>query len=227
MGPEDGKAVQLANGDILAPAADRNGFFDGGNLYVEISTDKGETWTPSETNEDDNGFTTIQPNILIHADGRLQMMARGRGGKIPVTWSNDNGRTWSGLEASTLPANWSGLDVISTRDGRHFIAYNHDPTPEGEKGERCFLTLAVSPDGVNWSAAQVLGICDGGQLSYPAIIQGRDGLLHVVHTYHRDTIAHIVINPYLITDATIEPMPTGEWPTSGPLSAGENQDKEG
>ena len=227
MGPEDGKAVQLPNGDILAPAADRNGFFDGGSLYVEISTDKGETWTPSATNADDSGFKAIQPNILIHADGRLQMMARGRGGKIPVTWSSDNGRTWSALEASTLPANWAGIDVISTRAGRHFIAYNHNPTSPGSKGERRFLTLAVSKDGVAWNAAHVLGIATGGQLSYPAIIQSRDGLLHVVHTWHRDTIAHIVINPYKITDETIVPMPNGEWPTSGPLSKGENTDKEG
>jgi hypothetical protein len=33
--------------------------------------------------------------------------------------------------------------------------------------------------------------------------------------------------PNQITDDTIEPMPDGEWPTSGPLSKEENQDKEG
>jgi alpha-L-rhamnosidase len=163
---------------------------------------------------------------MFHADGRLQMMSRGSG-KIPMTWSSDNGETWSTLEKSVLPGNWAGIDAVTLRDGRQFLVYNHVPTSEGGKGGRCFLNAAVSDDGVAWSAAQVLGICDGGQLSYPSVIQSRDGLVHVVHTWHRKSIAHIVINPYLITDETIEPMPDGEWPTSGPLSKEENQDKEG
>jgi alpha-L-rhamnosidase len=227
MGSEKNKAVQLEDGTILSPTADRNGFFDRGEILVEISTDQGETWTPSALADAGEVDRAIQPAILIHPDGRLQMVARGRGGKIPTTWSEDNGRTWSPLERTTLPANWAGLDAVTLRDGRHFIAYNHVPTEEGSKGGRCFLNLSSSPDGINWSAALVLGICDGGQLSYPSIIQGRDGLVHVVHTWHRDTIAHIVVNPYLITDETMVPMPDGEWPTDGPLSPGENQDKEG
>jgi alpha-L-rhamnosidase len=226
MGSEKNKAVQLEDGTILSPTADRNGFFDGGSLLVERSTDGGETWEPLTPVDDGDVDRAIQPTIMFHADGRLQMMSRGSG-KIPMTWSSDNGETWSTLEKSVLPGNWAGIDAVTLRDGRQFLVYNHVPTSEGGKGGRCFLNAAVSDDGVAWSAAQVLGICDGGQLSYPSVIQSRDGLVHVVHTWHRKSIAHIVINPYLITDDTIEPMPDGEWPTSGPLSKGENQDKEG
>jgi hypothetical protein len=84
----------------------------------------------------------------------------------------------------------------------------------------------VSKDGEAWSAALVISICSGGQFSYPAVIQSRDGLVHITHTWHRKTIAHIVVNPYKITDDTVVPMPDGKWPTSGPLSKGENKDKE-
>jgi predicted neuraminidase len=164
---------------------------------------------------------------MFHADGRLQMMARSKGGLIPMTWSSDNGDTWSPMEKSVLPANNAGVDATTLRDGRQFFTYNHVPTKEGSKGGRCFLNAAVSNDGVAWSAALVLGICSGGQFSYPAVIQGRDGLVHIVHTWHRKTIAHIVVNPYKITDATVVPMPDGEWPASGPLSKEENKDKEG
>jgi alpha-L-rhamnosidase len=152
------------------------------------------------------------------------MMARSTG-KIPMTFSDDNGETWSPLEHSILPANGSGIDGVTLRDGRLFLTYNH--VPSKGKGPRNFLNAAVSKDGKAWSAALVLGICGGGQFSYPAVIQGRDGLVHVVHTWHRATIAHIVVNPYKITDATTVPMPNGEWPASGPLSKGENKDKEG
>ena len=225
--PEKNKAVQLEDGTILCPTSDRNGFFNDGYLYVEKSTDGGETWTPMARAPDGGLPQAKQPAIMFHADGRLQMMARSKGGKIPMVWSTDNGDTWSTMERSVLPANNGGIDATTLRDGRQFITYNHVPTPEGSKGSRCFLNAAISNDGVAWSAALVLAICSGGQFSYPAVIQSRDGLVHVVHTYHRKTIGHIVINPYLITDATTVPMPDGEWPTSGPLSKGENTDKEG
>jgi alpha-L-rhamnosidase len=153
------------------------------------------------------------------------MVARGRGGNIPTTWSNDKGRTWSPLSTINLPANWAGLDAVTLRDGRHFIVYNHVPTEPGRKGGRRFLNLSSSKDGKVWDAALVLGMCDGGQFSYPSIIQGRDGLVHIVHTWHRKTIAHIVVNPYKITDENVVPMPDGKWPTSGPLSKEKNKDK--
>jgi predicted neuraminidase len=227
-GPEKNKAVQLEDGTILCPTSDRNGFFNGGYLFVERSTDGGETWEPVVPPADDGGLPQAkQPTIMFHADGRLQMMSRSKGGKIPMVWSSDNGNTWSPMERSVLPANNSGVDAVTLRDGRQFLTYNHVPTKEGSKGGRCFLNAAVSNDGVAWNAALVLGICDGGQFSYPAVIQSRDGLVHIVHTWHRKTIAHIVVNPYKITDDNTVPMPDGEWPTSGPLSKEENQDKEG
>jgi predicted neuraminidase len=224
IGPEKNKCVQLEDGTILCPTADRNGQFPGGNLLVVRSFDGGETWEGQEGADDGDVDKAIQPTILFHSDGRIQMMARGSG-KIPTTWSSDNGETWSALEKSILPGNWSGVDGVTLRDGRQFLVYNHVPTEEGSKGGRDFLNLAVSDDGVNWSAGLVVGIGNDGQFSYPAIIQSRDGLVHITHTWHRETIAHVVINPYKITDDNIEAMPDGEWPTSGALSRDENEDK--
>jgi predicted neuraminidase len=212
MGPEKNKPVQLDDGTILTPNADRNGWVDGGNLFVERSTDGGETW--ENTRGADNGGISraIQPTMFVHTDGRLQIMARGMG-KIPMTFSDDNGKTWSPLENSVLPGNWSGIDGVTLRDGRHFLVYNHVPT-KGRKGHRRVLNAAVSKDGKVWQAAVVLGVCRGGQFSYPAVIQSRDGLIHIVHTWHRETINHIVVNPTLLETV---PMPDGKWPTEGPL----------
>jgi predicted neuraminidase len=222
MGPEKNKAVQLEDGTILLPTADRNGLFSGGELMLNRSTDGGETWEGVSNIDDGDVDRAIQPAIMVHTDGTLQMLARGYG-KLPTTWSYDNGNTWTPLVQSILPANWAGIDAHTLRDGRHFVVYNHCPS-EG-KGPRDFLNLSVSYDGVQWSAGLVLGIGNDGQLSYPSITQGRDGLVHVVHTWHRDSIAHIVVNPYKITDATTVPMPNGEWPTSGPLARSNNEDK--
>jgi alpha-L-rhamnosidase len=222
MGPEKNKAVQLEDGTILLPTADRNGLFPGGDLMLNRSTDGGETWEGLPGIDDGNVDRAIQPAIMVHTDGTLQMLARGYG-KLPTTWSYDNGNTWTPLEDSILPANWAGIDAHTLRDGRHFVVYNHCPS-EG-KGPRDFLNLSVSYDGVHWSAGLVLGIGNDGQLSYPSLTQSRDGLVHVVHTWHRDSIAHLVVNPYKITDATTVPMPNGDWPTSGPLARSNNEDK--
>jgi alpha-L-rhamnosidase len=212
MGPEKNKPVQMDDGTILTPNADRNGWVDGGSLFVERSTDGGETWENIRGADNGRISRAIQPTMFVHTDGRLQMMARGMG-RIPMTFSDDNGETWSPLENSVLPANWSGIDGVTLRDGRHFLVYNHVPSG-GRKGHRRFLNAAVSKDGKAWEAALVLGICGAGQFSYPAVIQSRDGLVHIVHTWHRETINHIVVNPTLLETV---PMPDGKWPTEGPL----------
>jgi len=55
--------------------------------------------------------------------------------------------------------------------------------------------VAVSKDGIDWKDVLTFDNDLAGQYSYPAIIQTRDGLIHVVYTYHRKTIKHVVVDP--------------------------------
>jgi hypothetical protein len=48
-----------------------------------------------------------------------------------------------------------------------------------------------------------------------AVIQTRDGLVHLTCTWHRERIKHVVLDPALLVTT---PMPTGDWPTDGPRS---------
>jgi len=59
------------------------------------------------------------------------------------------------------------------------------------------LNVALSDDGQNWQSVLVLE--DDPQapsgFAYPAVIQTRDGLIHITYTWERKRIKHVVINP--------------------------------
>ena len=135
----------------------------------------------------------IQPSILIHPDGKIQILCRSRQSKILTSWSEDNGKTWSDLIPSNLPNPNSGTDAVTLKDGRHLLVYNH------LNAGRNMLNVSVSDDGVNWKAAALLENEEKGtEFSYPAVIQSDDNLIHITYTWNRKLIKHVVLNPDLI-----------------------------
>ena len=89
------------------------------------------------------------------------------------------------------------------KDGRHLFIYN--PVAKG----RSLLALAASPDGKTWSAALVFENDPGKEFGYPAIIQMRDGLVHVTYTWKRERIKHAVIDPAKLE---LQPLKDGNGP---------------
>ena len=81
-----------------------------------------------------------------------------------------------------------GVDAVTLMDGRHLLVYNHTPIA------RSPLNVAVSKDGKAWTPALVLED-QRGEYSYPAVVQSRDGLVHVTYTWKRQKIKHVVIDP--------------------------------
>ena len=74
-------------------------------------------------------------------------------------------------------------------DGTVALVYNH--THSG----RAPLNIAFSrDDGRTWSRPYVLED-QPGEYSYPAIIQARDGMLHITYTWQRQRIKHVAIDP--------------------------------
>ena len=70
---------------------------------------------------------------------------------------------------------------------------------------------AVSHDGKAWAAALVLDYLDqpGKQFSYPSVIQAADGRVHIVCTWYRERIKHVVLDPAALETV---PMKDGVWP---------------
>ena len=185
LGPIKDKPVQLADGTILSPSSTENA---GWRIHIERSTDGGKTWTKSEPLNDPQKAKLIQPTILDHGNGSLQILCRSQQQKIYESWSRDSGATWSEPTPTELPNPNSGIDAVELKDGRSLLVYNHSPTA------RTPIHIAISKDGKSWSAP--LMIEEGeGQYSYPAVIQTSDGLVHITYTWKRLKIRHVVIDP--------------------------------
>ncbi|MFA5045306.1 MAG: exo-alpha-sialidase, partial [Paludibacter sp.] len=74
------------------------------------------------------------------------------------------------------------------------LVYNAVATPPGaKKGVRTPLNVAVSEDGVNWKMVMTLEDSPVSQYSYPSIIQGKDGRIHIVYTWRRQRIKYMEI----------------------------------
>ena len=138
----------------------------------------------------------IQPSILRHADGRLQILGRTRNGYLATSWSSDNGDTWSKVTLTHVPNNNSGTDAVTLQDGRHLLVYNNFRTlPGTPKGPRTPLNIALSDDGVNWKEVLILEDSPISQYSYPSVIQGKDGTIHAIYTWRRQRIKYAKISP--------------------------------
>ena len=191
LGPIKNKPVRLNTGKILCPSSTEN---DGWKVHIESTTDLGKTWTRTEINNNPNNYSVIQPTILMH-ENSLQILCRSKEGKIIQSWSYDNGKTWSELAETNLLNPNSGIDAVTLKDGRQLLVYNNSTILPGKwGGPRTPLNVAMSKDGINWITVLTLEN-EPGEYSYPAVIQTKDGLVHITYTYKRESIKHVVINP--------------------------------
>lgn len=183
--------------------------------YVEISEDEGKTWTLGPVVPAAKELKTIQPTLLIHSDGRLQMLCRTAQppkdrkdlAHIATSFSDDGGLTWSEMTLiESLLNNNSGIDAVNLnsdpshapKENQFAVVYNpfgcvdwkdkSDPTRN--KPLRTPLQIATSQNGLEWTPLMTLESSPIGQYSYPSMIVGSDGTLHIVYTWRRQRIKY-------------------------------------
>jgi len=207
IGPVKDKPVLVGKTRLISPSSTEG---EGGKMHFEISEDFGKTWRMVGPINDGKTFNTIQPTILKYHDGKLQILARSKSRAMIESWSSDNGETWSPLKKSSLPNNSSGFDGVTLEDGRQLLVYNHVLPPGNEsKGPRTPLNVAVSRDGKTWYASLIIEDSPISQYSYPSVIQGKDGMVHIVYTWRRQKIKYVKVDPSKLEMVKIEGV---AWP---------------
>ncbi|GIW78391.1 MAG: hypothetical protein KatS3mg105_0198 [Gemmatales bacterium] len=198
-GPIKNKPIQLKDGTILCGTSDEVKVW---RVFMQTTPDLGKTWKTIGPLNSGRKFGAIQPTLLRHSENRFQALCRSRQGVITEVWSEDGGKSWSAMKATSLPNPNSGIDAVTLTDGRHLLVYNHL-----QRG-RHQLHVAVSKDGIRWHAALKLED-QPGEFSYPAVIQTPDNLVHITYTWKRRKIKHVVIDPAKLK---LRDFDDGRWP---------------
>ena len=90
-----------------------------------------------------------------------------------------------------MPNPNSGTDALTLKDGRQLIVYNHVTKRSRQwGGDRSPLNIALSKDGKNWKQLLALEDEPKQEFSYPAVIQGSDGRIHITYTWKRQRIKY-------------------------------------
>jgi len=194
LGPIKNKPIQLSDGAILAPTSVES--HRAWACWMERSTDGGKSWRKfGPITVPGHPYGIIQPTLFERKDGSILALCRSRGlGAIVQTESQDGGETWTPGQKTDLPNPGSGIDGVRTSNGDFYLVYNHT------KQHRTPLNLARSTDeGRTWKMAATLEE-QPGEYSYPAIIDGQDGKLHVTYTYKRTHIKYLAIDPKMFKE---------------------------
>ncbi|MBM3879231.1 MAG: hypothetical protein FJ387_05860 [Verrucomicrobia bacterium] len=176
----------LPSGRILLPL-----YSDGFNLsLVALSDDRGETWRPSAPMA---GVGPIQPSIVRRQDGSLVAYLRDGGGpphRVQVSTSTDQGETWTPAVDTELPNPSASLEVCRLASGRWLMVHN-----DTERGRHRLAVSLSADEGRSWAHTRALEQQPGGSFSYPSMIQGADGRIHLTYSHRAPgggaTINHV------------------------------------
>jgi predicted neuraminidase len=174
-----------------------------------LSADRGATWSEHPV-PDSRG--RVQASVVETAPGELVAFFRSRAAdRIYLSRSEDHGRTWTPPAPTELPNNNSSIQALRLHNGHLALAFNRfsandDPTVALWPRRRYPVTLALSEDdGRTWPYMRHVDTSDdyagpanahlNRRCSYPSIVEGPSGTLHVVYSYRgRQCIKYVHVS---------------------------------
>lgn len=190
------KPLVFPDGRIILPL-----YSDGFNFsLMAISDDFGQTWAPGLPLV---GRGPIQPALIQKKNGTIVAYMRDSGdapAMVQISESSDLGKSWTPSAKTDIP-NTASVEVLKLQDGKW--AFLGNDIQDG----RYKLSLYLSDDeGATWKWKVRLEDRqkDEGGYSYPSMISGNDGFIHISYSFHRQkdqkSIRYVVVDPAKITN---------------------------
>ncbi|MCU7938770.1 MAG: exo-alpha-sialidase [gamma proteobacterium symbiont of Bathyaustriella thionipta] len=161
------------------------------------------------------GKTSLQPILFpLSSDNAIAMMRyQGKAPMRILTQTSSNaGINWTTAEKSTLPNPGAGIIGLFLYDTDNLLANKGSNTPlllafNNDEEERDDMTLATSIDnGLSWQVAHAVEENKlappnkNQQFSYPWLLQTKNGNIHLLYTWHKSHIKHVIFNTTWLTN---------------------------
>ncbi len=176
------RVVQLRSGRLVVPVALHNlpeykKPDWRGQVMCYLSDDGGRSWRRSRTvlkGYDAQGrrLTTQEPGVVELKDGTLMLYCRTNGGSQFVSYSRDQGETWSKLQPSQLisPVSPATIKRIPGTGDLLAVWNDHSQATPQIRGKRTPLVVAISRDeGRTWTHRRVIEDDPTGCYCYIAV----------------------------------------------------------
>jgi len=138
------------------------------------------------------GKSFIQPSMVVRDPRNAAAFFRSCSDEraVGMATTTDAGTTWSEPQHLELPNPDAAINALPlSGGGRVLLAFND--SPRGREN----LQLALSSDGgVTWQRVARIEEGKGAEFSYPYMIRGSDRRIHLVYTWRRKRIKHVVFN---------------------------------
>ncbi len=143
------------------------------------------------------GRDWLQPSVVPTGDQTaicyLRCLNESR--RVGFATTNDAGLTWSTPATLELPNPNSAVCAVRLQDSGVLMALNYSTD------SRDSLSLVYSANGVSqWKQVATLDQQPGEKFSYPSMIRGQDGLIHLVYSWQMKKIRHISLNDTWVTE---------------------------
>jgi len=169
------RVIQLDNGRIIYPAAlhrtPGSKWHAAGRITCYYSDDKGRTWTNSQEVANPGNIVLQEPGIITLKNGTLMLFCRTGSGVQYVSFSKDQGLTWSPIEAGNIksPLSPASIERIPST-GDLLLVWNNNDRPGSEGKKRTPFNLALSSDeGRTWKNMKTIESNPAGWYCYTAI----------------------------------------------------------
>jgi predicted neuraminidase len=192
LGPIKNKPIRTHRGTLLYPSSVEylNGIW---KAHIERLEDGGKTFSKIEIPSPDS-VKVIQPTLLEIPNKGILALLRSNQNRVLQSWSADDGKTWSAVTPTDLLNPNSGIDAVATTSGKYLLVNNTMKSGDSWEVGRNKLYLYASEDCKNWKQVMQFEDQESGEFSYPAVIEGEDGNIHITYTYNREAIKYLKVS---------------------------------